>query len=104
MEQQLYNRFREVGQKLCNLNSANLQSLERSLFHKDALIRIRGRICQELSCSEVVVTVTEGERRSDDCYDSLIPVNLEGQPLFLDATTLTMVEDGALHRVPCHDQ
>ena len=58
MEQQLYNRFREVGQKLCNLNSANLQALEHSPFHNDALIRIRGQICQEVSCSEVVVTVT----------------------------------------------
>ena len=51
-----------------------------------------------------MVTVTEGERRSDDCYNSLILVNLEGQPLFLDATTLTLVEDGALHKVPCRDQ
>ena len=100
MEQQFYNRFQEVGQKLCNINSANLQLLERSPFHKNALIRIRGQICQELSCTEVVVTVAEGERRSEDCYDSLISVNLKGQPLFLDATTLTLVEDGTLHGVP----
>ena len=51
-----------------------------------------------------MVTVAEDERRSDDCYDSLILVNLEGQSLFLDATTLTLVEDGALHTVPCRDQ
>ena len=51
-----------------------------------------------------MVTVAEGERRSEDCYDSLIPISLEGQPLFLDATTLTLVEDGTLHRVPCRDQ
>lgn len=104
MEQSLYDRFREVGQKICNLNSANLRTLERSPFHKDALIRIRGQICQELSCNEVVVTVSEGERRGPECYDSLIPVNFEGQPLFLDATTLTLVEDGALHAVDCRDQ
>ena len=104
MEQQFYNKFREVGRQLCNINSANLQSLERSPFHTNALIRIRGQLVQELSCTEVVVSVAEGERRSEDCYDSLIPVNLDGQPLFLDATTLTLVEDGDLHRVPCRDQ
>ena len=75
IEQKLYNRFQEVGQKLCNTNSANLRLWERSSFHRDALIRICGQICQELSGSEDVVTISEGKKRTESCYDNLILVN-----------------------------
>ena len=101
MEEKLYNRFQKVVQILCNINSANLRSLEQSLFHQNALIRIRGQICQELSCSEVILTVSKGETHTESCYDSLISVNLDGQPLFIDATTMTLLEDGTLHEVSC---
>ena len=35
---------------------------------------------RELSCSEVVITVSEGEKRTESCYDSLIRSTLMDSP------------------------
>ena len=50
------------------------------------------------------MTVSKGEKRRESCYDSLIPVNLDGQPLFIDTTTTTLVEEGTLREVSCQAQ
>jgi len=101
-EQLLRDKFKLLGHRVCRMNFASLKSLERSPFHKNALIRIRGQLIQELTCKEVQVTATEGDTRGE-CYDNLLPVTLEGIPLFLDAVSMVVVEDSTLHQVACSE-
>ena len=103
METQLWDKLKRLGDKLCTINSVGLRHLEKSPFHEDALIRVRGQLIQELKCKVVSVTATEGVNRNQLCYDNLIPVEYNNDPVFLDANSLMIVEQGDLHTVACTD-
>ena len=57
-ESLLREKFKSLGQRMCRLNFASLRSLERSPFHQDTLIWVRGQLIQELTCKEVKVELT----------------------------------------------
>lgn len=101
LESQMYSKLQDLTEQLCSVSSANLQTLERSPFHKNALIRIRGQVAQEYSCTEITIQVQEGATSEKNCYDSLFPINYEGKAMFLDAMTMSLVENGELHTVNC---
>ena len=86
---------------LCILGLNSLQQMERSPFHQDSLIRSRGIILQELSCTPCQVTVTLGYIRGDLCHTEYLPVYLGEEAVYLDVMGL-IVTTPVLDRVDCH--
>ena len=79
-EMLLKSRTQSMQTHLCILGLNSLQQMERSPFHKDSLIRSRGMILQELSCTPCQVTVTLGYTRGDMCHTEYLPVYLKEEP------------------------
>ena len=86
---------------LCVLGLNSLQQMERSPFHTDSLVRTRGMILQELSCTPCQVTVTLGYKRGDMCHTEYLPVYLKDEAVYLDAMGL-IVTTPVLDRVDCN--
>ena len=74
--------------------------MERSSFHKDALIRSRGHILQELKCTQCQVTATLGYHRGDLCHTEYLPVYLGEEAVYLDAMGM-IVTNPVLEQVSC---
>ena len=58
MERALQEQVTDMQHHLCSISAENLQQMERSPLHIDALIRIRGDIIQEMKCQTVEVTTS----------------------------------------------
>ena len=85
---------------LCILGLSNLQQMERSPFHPDALIRTRGHILQEMECAKCQVTSTLGYQRGDLCHTEYLPVYLGEEAFYLDAMGM-IVTTPVLDQVDC---
>ena len=75
-EELLMSKSKSMQSHLCILGLNSLQQMERSPFHKDALIRSRGHILQELQCTQCQVTATLGYQRGDLCHTELLTFNV----------------------------
>ena len=95
-------RTQAMQTHLCVLGLSSLQQMERSPFHRDSLIRSRGMILQELSCTPCQVTVTLGYKRGDMCHTEYLPVYLKDEAVYLDAMGL-IVTTPVLDRVDCNE-
>ena len=69
-EELLMSKSKSMQLHLCILRLNSLQQMERSPFHRDALIRTRGHILQELQCTQCQVTATLGYQRGDLCQST----------------------------------
>lgn len=58
-------------------------------------------MAQEYSCAEITIQVQEGATTEKKCYDSLFPITNKGKAMFLDAMTMSLVENRDLHSVNC---
>ena len=96
-EEMLMSRTQSMQTHLCILGLNSLQPMERSPFYKDALIRSRGHILQELQCTQCQVTVTLGYTRGDLCHTEYLPVYLGEEAVYLDVM-------GMIVTTPVQDQ
>lgn len=71
-EGQLRRKLRTLHSSLCRLNEEQVLSQDVSPFHKNALIRARGDIVQELLCTKVDVTLELGSTYQNTCYEDAI--------------------------------
>lgn len=102
MERALQEQVADMQQHLCSISAENLQHMERSPLHIDALIRIRGDIIQEMKCQTVEVTTSLGYKRGEDCYRDHLPVYLNEEPVYLDTSKL-IVDKPLLDSINCVD-
>ena len=91
-----------MQKNLCVLGLSSLQQVERSPFHRDSLVRVRGMIIQELSCTPCQVTVNLGYKRGDMCHTEYLPVYLNEEAVYLDALGLVVTEP-VLDQVDCNE-
>ena len=80
-EELLMSKSKSMQSHLCILGLNSLQQMERSLFHKDALIRTRGHILQELQCTQCQVTATFGYQRGNLSTQSTVVIRYGGLAL-----------------------
>ena len=95
-------KMQTIQQNLCMLRMSSLNQVERSPFHHDSLIRVRGMIVQELSCQPCKVTVNLGYQRGNACHSEYLPVYLNDEAVYLDALGL-IVETPVLDQVDCNE-
>lgn len=100
-EKLMKEKLTRVGSQLCTMNRHSLAHSELSPFHPDALLRVRGEIVQELTCTRVQVNARIGDKRSEDCLADSLPVWLQNEPVFLQAETHLIIESAELSQVPC---
>ena len=96
------NKMQTIQQNMCVQQVSSLTQVERSPFHHDSLIRVRGMIIQELSCQPCKVTVNLGYQRGDMCHSEYLPVYLNDEAVYLDALGL-IVETPVLDKVDCNE-
>ena len=90
-----------VGSSICKMGRHGLGNSEISPFHDHSLLRIRGDIVQELTCTPVNAEVRLGEQRGELCSTDTIPVWLNNQPLHLQAENHLILEDAEITAVDC---
>ena len=100
-EQKLQQYIRKLGMSLCHMNRHTLIQSERSPFHKNAILRIRGEVIQELSCTPVQVEARIGDKRSNKCLLDSLPVWLKNEPMYLQAGTNLVVSESEIAMVIC---
>ena len=100
MEWALQEQVTDMQHHLCSISAENLQHMERSPLHADALIRIRGDIIQEMKCQTVEVTTSLGYKRGEECYRDHLPVYLNEEPVYLDTSKL-IVDKPMLDSIDC---
>ena len=96
----LQEQVTDLQHHLCSISAENLQYMQRSPLHKDALIRVRGDIIQEMKCQTVEVTNSIGYKRGEKCYRDHLPVYLNEEPVYLDTSKL-VVEKPMLDSINC---
>ena len=102
VEMLVSNKMQTIQQNVCVQQVSSLTQVERSPFHHDSLIRVRGMIIQELSCQPCKVTVNLGYQRGNMCHSEYLPVYLNDEAVYLDALGL-IVEDPVLDKVDCNE-
>jgi hypothetical protein len=102
LQNTLYQQMNSITNKICTINSHNLDLNELSPFHPNSLLRIRGDVIQELQCKPVIATAKIGERRGEQCSSDSLPVWIENQPLRIQARTHLVVEEDPLEMIPCY--
>ena len=100
MERALQEQVTDMQHHLSSISAENLQHMERSPLHVDALTRIRGDIIQEMKCQTVEVTTSLGYKREEECYKDHLPVYLNEEPVYLDTSRL-IVDKPMLDSINC---
>lgn len=100
-ESTLKEQLQTLGQRLCSITQEAVSRYERSPFHPNALIRIRGDVVQELICKPQRVEIRLGEHRGQQCYRDGIHGWIGNQPVMVQAVTHLVVEASELHQVSC---
>ena len=98
----LQEQVTDLQHHLCSISAENLQYMQRSPLHEDALIRVRGDIIQEMKCQTVEVTNSIGYKRGEKCYRDHLPVYLNEEPVYLDTSKL-VVEKPMLDSINCDE-
>ena len=98
-EETLRQTLERVGRSICKMGAHGLGHAELSPFHPNSLLRVRGDIVQELTCTAVTVEVRLGENRG--CYEDTLPIWLNNQPLYLQAESHLVLEEADISRVDC---
>ena len=105
LESILKSKLIETGQHICSFNSKSLHQSEVSVFDNTSLIRIRGQVLQEISCTPVIVQAKIGDS-TGKCYNRLIPVYYNGHRRFM-STDNVIYDDkhpSEIHEVNCDAQ
>ena len=98
----LQEQVTDLQHHLCSISAENLQYMQRSPLHKDALIRVRGDIIQEMKCQTVEVTNSIGYKRGEKCYQDHLLVYPNEEPVYLDTSKL-VVEKPMLDSINCDE-
>ena len=100
-EEKLRNQMKNIGQNLCDMSKHTLPTSEISPFHKDRLLRIRGELISELTCTAVDAEVRVGETRGSQCTANSIPGWLHNSPIYIEANTRLILEPKDVYYTPC---
>lgn len=103
-EETMQKKLKQVGKSVCKMSQHGLGSTEISPFHPDSLLKLRGDLIQELTCTRVQVEARLGERRSDNCYLDAFPAWLHTQPIFIQAETHLVIEAADISTVSCESK
>ena len=101
LEEELRNLTTEVAGELCTLARDSWTSSVLSPYHQHALLRVRGEVLQELSCTPVEVTVSEGDTLDNKCFRDSLPVVRGGEHLLLEANTRLLQDPSPMLETPC---
>ena len=101
LEEELRNLTTEVAGELCTLARDSWTSSMLSPYHQHALLRVRGEVLQELSCTPVEVTVTEGDTLDNKCFRDSLPVVRGGEHLLLEANSRLLQDPSPMLEIPC---
>ena len=101
LQHELLNATRSMAKQLCLLARDSWSNELTSPFHPLALLRVRGEVLQELLCSEVEVSIVEGDSIENKCFHQSLPVLKGGEHLLMRANTRLLVEPSPLEEVPC---
>ena len=91
----------KLGGGLCKALSSQFQQAERSPFHKDQLLRTRGEVIEELSCTPITVTAQEGDNAGGPCYKDAIPVSRGSEHFIITANNRLIITPSKIFEVPC---
>ena len=100
-EEKLRNQMKNVGQNLCDMSKHSLSTAETSPFHANSLIRIRGELVSELTCTAVDASIRIGETRGSKCTANSIPGWLYNSPIYIEANTRLILEPKDVYFTSC---
>ena len=103
-ESMLQKELELVRGTFCRLQTHTLQKVEKSPFHRAAMIRVRGQVVQEYFCQEEEVTLREGQDTGPDCYEDAIPVNVNGEVKYYEISTHLLLNQIDVDRTACQDR
>ena len=101
LAQQIHNLTLELSKELCGLSRSAWLADTVSPWHEDSLLRTRGEIIQELTCSRTDVLVNIGDHIDDRCFADAIPVTKGGERLLMEARTRVLFPVVAVMEVSC---
>ena len=101
LQHELLNATQDMAKQLCLLARDSWSNELTSPFHPLALLRVRGEVLQELLCSEVEVSIIEGDSLEGKCFHQSLPVLKGGEHLLMRANTRLLIEPSPLEEVPC---
>jgi hypothetical protein len=104
LEERIQGQVNNVGLSLCQMNTHHLDTAELSPFHENSLLRIRGEILQEYTCTPARIEIRIGDERAGKCYKDSLPGWYQNQPIFVQAATNLIVTAGELDQVHCNSQ
>ena len=101
-EVEIQRHLQGLSDKLCVVNSHNIENSELSPFHKNSLIRQRGDVISELACKPVVAQVRIGENRRGKCYSGSLPAWLDNIPILVQAGTHLVLDEQDAEEIQCN--
>ena len=102
LDRMMNEQLNTVGRKLCHMAQHTIESTELSPFHTNSLIRVRGDLVQELSCTPVVAQARVGESRDGKCYADSLPAWISNQPIRIQAGTHLILQQDEVEQVNCN--
>ena len=102
LDRMMSEQLNTVGRKLCHMSQHTIESTELSPFHTNSLIRVRGDLVQELSCTPVTAQVRVGESGDGKCYADSLPAWISNQPVRIQAGTHLILQQDEVEQVNCN--
>ena len=90
-----------MSQELCQVSRAAWMADTVSPWHPDSLLRVRGEVVQELTCTPTDVMVTLGDHLEQKCYAGALPVTKGGERLLMEARTRILLPPVSVMEVEC---
>ena len=98
---QLHNLTNNLSQELCQISRSAWLTDTISPWHPDSLLRTRGEIIQELTCTPTDVLVAVGDHLEQKCYAGALPVTRGGERLLMEARTRVLFTPVAVMEMEC---
>ena len=98
---QLHNLTNNLSQELCQISRSAWLTDTISPWHPDSLLRTRGEIIQELTCTPTDVLVAIGDHLEQKCYAGALPVTHGGERLLMEARTRVLFAPVSVMEMEC---
>ena len=98
---QLHNLTNNLSQELCQISRSAWLTDTVSPWHPDSLLRTRGEIIQELTCTPTDVLVAVGDHLGQKCYAGALPVTHGGERLLMEARTRVLFAPVSVMEMEC---
>ena len=98
---QLHNLTNNLSQELCQISRSAWLTDTISPWHANSLLRTRGEIIQELTCTPTDVLVSVGDHLNQKCYAGALPVTHGGEMLLMEARTRVLFAPVSVMETEC---